>query len=832
MLQAFKITGAMLFLLLGMGASALAAPPPEMPSDIDELPNSKPIAKLQHVKGDTQLVFGDVVVATVVVAGKPQLQALALPSGQVLWSRPVQGVAKVMRQGNLLLVVSGGTVQVLDPLTGKLRWTERGVSDTAGPPGRVIMDHGHGKWSLRDAETGKVVWQGRAVGVTPKSQSLILAGTGACEVMVDVNGQLVYEVSGCPHQAAGEPTTRSQPDVGPDAGPTLPQRAGDFADLDESWPTCDLYIDRDGRLQQWSKVPDFWNGCHLNPAHTRALIRVDPVRDPERTSAVVVDWPSRARTQVVVASSCSGRYAWAGHFVVCDSVEEGGGDYPRKLEFFDPDGPREPPRRASVPLEIDIQRWLAEVLRPSNPSDPGCRDTSASRNVAAVRLALLWGPAVERSLLPAVRGAMARELLLLAGLVCSHPAGEQPDAVARAWLERLPVAARGSSAEQWQPLLEAAVRCSEPAHLPQGWLPMVSDLLGRPPLGTWLQMRTKFVQSVAQPLPPELAAKWFAAIVALWRESWPQDRNHPGTAGPAHAWLVTSAPLLTEWPGLAGAWQALDSEMRARGPAKICPRFEGVCQRQPGQGAWSGGEHGWFVDVNDALGQPDLWLWRWDGATWQGPYYAGLAWFAPAGRAWHDTRLAGWQLPFEPEERGSRLVWTKGDDAPCPAPGAEAEPVALPDPITLADVARDSDGDGWTDLLERRLGTDPSKADSDGDGTPDAMDPAPMCPRSAQPATATALAMWNRLSTRPEPVRLPAGVPCADVATLGGPLLPPRDDGLPRLQLWQLGRELWHVALEGTHAKLLVRAGAVPTVESAKYETKGILLGNENEVFP
>jgi hypothetical protein len=38
---------------------------------------------------------------------------------------------------------------------------------------------------------------------------------------------------------------------------------------------------------------------------------------------------------------------------------------------------------------------------------------------------------------------------------------------------------------------------------------------------------------------------------------------------------------------------------------------------------------------------------------------------------------------------------------------------------------RDSDGDGLTDLLERRLGLDPARADTDGDGIGDAVDRAP-----------------------------------------------------------------------------------------------------------
>ena len=51
--------------------------------------------------------------------------------------------------------------------------------------------------------------------------------------------------------------------------------------------------------------------------------------------------------------------------------------------------------------------------------------------------------------------------------------------------------------------------------------------------------------------------------------------------------------------------------------------------------------------------------------------------------------------------------------------------------IALDEVERDSDGDGWTDREEARLGTNPRDRDSDGDGLPDGRD---VCPLFAQPA--------------------------------------------------------------------------------------------------
>jgi len=99
-------------------------------------------------------------------------------------------------------------------------------------------------------------------------------------------------------------------------------------------------------------------------------------------------------------------------------------------------------------------------------------------------------------------------------------------------------------------------------------------------------------------------------------------------------------------------------------------------------------------------------------------------------------------------------------------------------PIALDEVERDSDGDGWTDREEARLGTNPRDRDSDGDGLPDGRD---VCPLFARPAVnrtdeATAILQKaifaayavtgsrNLLYVRP-------GSPRVHVAGYGGPML-------------------------------------------------------------
>jgi hypothetical protein len=55
--------------------------------------------------------------------------------------------------------------------------------------------------------------------------------------------------------------------------------------------------------------------------------------------------------------------------------------------------------------------------------------------------------------------------------------------------------------------------------------------------------------------------------------------------------------------------------------------------------------------------------------------------------------------------------------------------------FSISEVCKDSDGDGWTDIEEKRLGLDPQKADTDGDGIPDGQDVCPDYAPSAKDAS-------------------------------------------------------------------------------------------------
>ncbi len=63
--------------------------------------------------------------------------------------------------------------------------------------------------------------------------------------------------------------------------------------------------------------------------------------------------------------------------------------------------------------------------------------------------------------------------------------------------------------------------------------------------------------------------------------------------------------------------------------------------------------------------------------------------------------------------------------------GGSIKPLTL----SLQELRKDADRDGVTDLVEKRLGTDPKKPDTDGDGTPDGRDGNPRVSSAASPAS-------------------------------------------------------------------------------------------------
>lgn len=98
----------------------------------------------------------------------------------------------------------------------------------------------------------------------------------------------------------------------------------------------------------------------------------------------------------------------------------------------------------------------------------------------------------------------------------------------------------------------------------------------------------------------------------------------------------------------------------------------------------------------------------------------------------------------------------------------------LPGILADATIRLDSDGDGWTDVAEARLGTDAASRDSDGDGLPDGQDRNPLAaPRSLtedeQVLEAAFHARFRFAAEPPVPclLRLPTGVQPFEVSGWG-----------------------------------------------------------------
>lgn len=112
----------------------------------------------------------------------------------------------------------------------------------------------------------------------------------------------------------------------------------------------------------------------------------------------------------------------------------------------------------------------------------------------------------------------------------------------------------------------------------------------------------------------------------------------------------------------------------------------------------------WGLFQSGALGDVgDLWLAEKIDGTWTNPRFLGVS----------TSKISGFVKPKPPEAKIA---------------GMTAAELIKGDWVALArnsEVTRDADGDGLTDLAERRLGSDPQRADSDRDGDRDEIDPWP-----------------------------------------------------------------------------------------------------------
>lgn len=168
----------------------------------------------------------------------------------------------------------------------------------------------------------------------------------------------------------------------------------------------------------------------------------------------------------------------------------------------------------------------------------------------------------------------------------------------------------------------------------------------------------------------------------------------------------------------------------------------------------------WGLVQWDALGSlDDLWLVRKQGSVWVKPVYTGV-------NAYWDTSDFGAVSRHEADsdrEAHRSLIedggWIKAF-------------------IGNKELELDSDGDGLTDVTERRFGLDPLKRDTDGDGLIDSLDKNPHTPKGVHSEKQLILKaaidamVVGRSASRLAFVELPADVKPFEITSWNGIVLP------------------------------------------------------------
>jgi hypothetical protein len=140
---------------------------------------------------------------------------------------------------------------------------------------------------------------------------------------------------------------------------------------------------------------------------------------------------------------------------------------------------------------------------------------------------------------------------------------------------------------------------------------------------------------------------------------------------------------------------------------------------------------GWHMSDNDMSGGPLATAAAQNGVTYAvvdaallgGNDYFLISTRTPLDRAsWSRPKLIA-PAPRRGDSDRATLVWRGPRTLVLTSAGQTVQ-------IAIDEIERDSDGDGWTDLEEARIGTNPHNPDSDDDGIPDGRD---VCPLYALP---------------------------------------------------------------------------------------------------
>lgn len=130
-------------------------------------------------------------------------------------------------------------------------------------------------------------------------------------------------------------------------------------------------------------------------------------------------------------------------------------------------------------------------------------------------------------------------------------------------------------------------------------------------------------------------------------------------------------------------------------------------------------------DLPGELPAPGVWMLRTEGGAWGKPAYLGLQQHFPyvVTPASAVPLLANGKLTIEVQ---AREIDPASITFPPVGLRLAREERGLVIERDLADLMRDTDADGMTDVAERRVGLDPAAADTDGDGRLDGADPVPL----------------------------------------------------------------------------------------------------------
>lgn len=265
----------------------------------------------------------------------------------------------------------------------------------------------------------------------------------------------------------------------------------------------------------------------------------------------------------------------------------------------------------------------------------------------------------------------------------------------------------------------------------------IADIMGRRRIyyrsdnrGQLARMTTLLAPHAAQ-----REALW-ADIEAVWAASPGERETRRPFTGPyrPEGWTEAALP-----PGVA-AWAAPTGSREERFEEPQAPRLpEGLApppvdahailrhQVIDGESVilFASSEY----DLSGEIPAPGLWMARTEGGRWREPAYLGLQMhfpYVPTADSAVPLIENGWvRIETQVREIDPRSITFPpvGLDMLREEDGVVIE-------RDLADVERDSDGDGMTDIAERRLLLDPANPDSDGDGLNDGLDPMPLTARA------------------------------------------------------------------------------------------------------